>query len=111
MPFSPDSMRWNKHSSSPRTILSVRRKRRSIFCGDRTVWTEAMAGKFKLRHLMNRIPVLDRFRISFIANFFTYGIGSLDRNYDVIKVYPESIRPYVQGEKPAVFALYHGRMV
>jgi hypothetical protein len=70
-----------------------------------------MAGKFRLRHLMNRIPVLDRLRISFIANFFTYGIGSLDRNYDVIKVYPESIRSYVQGQKPAVFALYHGRMV
>ena len=68
-------------------------------------------GKLRLRTLINKVPFLDTLRISLIGNFFFHGIGSLDRNYNIVKVFPESIKPYVQGEKPAVFAMYHGRMV
>ncbi|HEY9775958.1 MAG TPA: DUF374 domain-containing protein [Planktothrix sp.] len=67
--------------------------------------------KFRVRNLVAKFPLLDRLRIDFIAGFFYHGIGSLDRNYNIVKVYPDSIRPYVAGDKPAVFAMYHGRMV
>jgi lysophospholipid acyltransferase (LPLAT)-like uncharacterized protein len=67
--------------------------------------------KFRFRNLIAKVPWLDAARISFIANFFWWGIGSLDRNYNIVKVFPDSIEPYVRGDKPAIFAMYHGRMV
>jgi lysophospholipid acyltransferase (LPLAT)-like uncharacterized protein len=66
--------------------------------------------KFRLRDLIASVPALDRLRINVIAEGLNHGMSFLDRSYDVAKVYPESVRPYVEGEKPAIFTIYHGRM-
>jgi len=66
--------------------------------------------KIRLRDLIAKVPVLDRLRIRLISEGLNQGMSFLDRSYDVAKVFPESARPYIEGEKAAIFTIYHGRM-
>jgi lysophospholipid acyltransferase (LPLAT)-like uncharacterized protein len=66
--------------------------------------------KFRLRHLMEKVPFLDGLRLSFLAGFCQHGSDMLDKSYPVTKLVPDSARNYLAGDKPALFASYHGRM-
>jgi hypothetical protein len=70
-----------------------------------------MAKKFRLRNLFASHPVLDGLRLKLLAGICHHGTRFFDNSYRVTKVISPAARPYIDGEKPALFALYHGRMV
>lgn len=59
---------------------------------------------------MSRYPVLDQLRIGFLSDCIFYNLCAMDHNFNILKVYPDSVRPYIEGEQPAIFALDHGRL-
>lgn len=67
--------------------------------------------KLRFRDIVNKVPMLDKARIDFLGMFLGRGIASLDRNYDIVKLMPDSVKPYYDCQKPAIFAVYHGYMV
>lgn len=74
----------------------------------------------KLLHLspltkwMVHIPALDTLRLNVFTWFSHHGTNWMDGSYKITHVVSPNARDYVSGEgikKPAIFAVYHGRMV
>lgn len=77
---------------------------------------------FRPRDIFLRYPVLDAMRRWVLSNICGHGPTIFDRSYQITRVFPESARPYVENTwwteagaeaeiKPAIFAIFHGRMV
>lgn len=70
--------------------------------------------KIRLRSLFNRFPVLDGWRIWLLATICTKGPLYFDKGYRVTKFIAPDAKPYIKeggGGKPAIIAVFHGRMV
>lgn len=74
--------------------------------------------KLRLRDVFLRYPALDRIRRSVLVNICGHWHKPFTDSYHITRIFPESARPYVEntwgteGEiKPAIFAIFHGRMV
>ncbi len=67
--------------------------------------------KFRLRNLINKVPLLDGWRLSILAWICNYGSDFFGRSYNVTKIIAPAARSYLDGEKAAIFAVYHGRIV
>jgi len=70
-----------------------------------------MGRKFRFRDLLTRYPWLDRLRLQLLVGICDQGTRFFDDSYKVTKVISPAAMPYVAGEKPALFVLYHARMV
>lgn len=70
-----------------------------------------MAKKFRLRNLFASHPLLDGLRLKVLAGICHHGMRFFDNSYRITKIIAPAARPYIDGESPALFALYHGRMV
>lgn len=70
-----------------------------------------MAKKFRFRELLTRYPLLDALRLRILVAICNHGTRFVDSSYRVTKIISPSARPYVDGQAPALFALYHARMV
>jgi len=73
-----------------------------------------MARWFRLRDLFLRFPALDGLRLSILAWICDHGTSFFDRSYNIVRVAAPGAREFVSADgsgKPAIFALYHGRMV
>ncbi len=60
---------------------------------------------------MARYPALDGLRIKVLAGICHHGMRFFDSSYKITWVVAPGARPYLENKAPAVFALYHGRMV
>lgn len=67
--------------------------------------------KFRLRNLITKIPILDQFRLTFLSDCIYFALSRMDRSYDVTRVFPDSVKPFIEGDQQCIFAIYHGRMV
>lgn len=79
--------------------------------------------KIRLRDIFLKYPLLDRFRRSFLVGVCKNGTLFSTSTYPITAFYPEETRPYLDNiwqensragaetSKPAIFAIYHGRMV
>ncbi|MCC7527561.1 MAG: DUF374 domain-containing protein [Candidatus Melainabacteria bacterium] len=77
--------------------------------------------KIRLRDIFLKYPLLDRFRRSVLVGVCKNGTLFSTSTYPVTAFYPPETRPYLDNiwqenqaadhSKPAIFAIYHGRMV
>jgi hypothetical protein len=67
--------------------------------------------KFRLRNLINKNLTLDGWRLSFLAWFCNHGSDFFGRSFTVTKIISPGSREYLEGDKPAIFAVYHGRII
>ena len=65
----------------------------------------------RLKSFFASIPVLDEFRTSALAGVCTAGINFFDRGYPITKVMTAAARKFLEDNTPAIFAIYHGRMI
>lgn len=73
-----------------------------------------MSRPFRLRNLFLKYPALDAFRLNLLGGICTHGMRFFDSSYKVIKIASKGARPFISDRKspsPAIFAVYHGRMV
>lgn len=67
--------------------------------------------KVKLRDIIAKVPFLDRMRIQLMGDAVYYSLTMMDESFDILRVQPDSVLPYIQGKQQGIFAIYHGRMV
>lgn len=67
--------------------------------------------KFRVRNLLTRFPVLDAWRLSFLAGFCHHGINFIDNLYTITKYLSPATQALFDEGKPVIFAMYHGRMI
>jgi lysophospholipid acyltransferase (LPLAT)-like uncharacterized protein len=68
--------------------------------------------KFRLRDLFNRYQFLDEIRISTLAWFSCHWATWFERTYRRNFIVANAAKSYLNDpDKPAIFAIYHGRMV
>ncbi len=70
-----------------------------------------MGKRFRFQELLTRYPVLDALRLKTLVGICTHGIRFFTDSYKGTRIISPSARPYIDGESPALFALYHARMV
>jgi lysophospholipid acyltransferase (LPLAT)-like uncharacterized protein len=67
--------------------------------------------KLRLRNIINKIPLLDGWRLTALAWCCNHGSEFFGHSYNVTKIVAPSARPFLNGDKPAIFSVYHGRIV
>jgi len=60
---------------------------------------------------MTRFPLLDRLRLQVLIGICDHGTRFFDDSYRVTRVISPAAKPYTDGQQPALFVLYHARMV
>lgn len=68
----------------------------------------------KVTKFMMNIPALDTVRLDFLTWFSRKGINWVDSSYKLTRIISPGAKSYVSGsglERPAIYAVFHGRMV
>jgi lysophospholipid acyltransferase (LPLAT)-like uncharacterized protein len=65
----------------------------------------------KLKQIIGSIPWLDEFRTETLASICAAGATFFDRSFAVTKFISPAAYEYLDSDKPAIFALYHGRLI
>jgi lysophospholipid acyltransferase (LPLAT)-like uncharacterized protein len=65
----------------------------------------------KLKNLFSNNPQLDELRTSFLAGLCTSIFNFFDRGYPLTKVMTPAARRIIEEGVPAIFAIFHGRMI
>ena len=65
----------------------------------------------RIRQLIQHIPFLDGLRLSFLAWFCNHGSEFIGDSYQITRVFSPAAREHIKHGRPAIYALYHGRMV
>jgi len=67
--------------------------------------------KLSLRSLSASNPHLDELRTSFLAGLCTSVFNFFDRGYPLTKVMTPAARQIIENDVPAIFAIFHGRII
>ena len=67
--------------------------------------------KLSLKSLYANNPRLDELRTSFLAGLCTSIFNFFDRGYPLIKIMTPAARQIIEENVPAIFAIFHGRII
>jgi len=65
----------------------------------------------KVKQIIGNIPWIDEFRTETLASICAAGATFFDRSFPITKYISPAAREYLDSNKPAIFALYHGRLI
>lgn len=65
----------------------------------------------KLKQIIGNVPWLDELRTEILASVCAAGATFFDRSFAITKFISPAAREYLHFDKPAIFALYHGRLI
>lgn len=65
----------------------------------------------KLKQVISSIPWADELRTAFLSSFCAAGCNFFDKSFSPIKFISPAAQEFMESGKPAIVALYHGRLI